>query len=311
MDTSPQPSGAPQAQTGAAPTGVQVGAPPAAERPEGQRGRRILRVGVILLAFAAALALLAFLAFLMLRTGDGRSGLQAKPIPNPPSHYDYGTATAANGMTLHYLETAPANVTLNVVRDNVAIAPYYGINGGFFYDSSLLSMAIVDGVPAAGDGSASGGFGSGAENVKYARGTLVWDRKSERLSVQVASKAGELDVTDPAQYWAQGGISMGLGREATWHDQAVAEHAPFMDEPRLRSGAVYDEEGRLYLVVSENRGTLADFRAAILELLGGQGRPALADGIFLDGDGSSQLRSREASLTGDLRPVVQMISLLD
>ncbi|MDG0790962.1 phosphodiester glycosidase family protein [Cohnella ginsengisoli] len=104
---------------------------------------------------------------------------------------------------------------------------------------------------------------------------------------------------------------MSLGRDATWHDQAVAEHAPFMDEPRLRSGAVYDEEGRLYLVVSENRGTLADFRAAILELLGGQGRPALADGIFLDGDGSSQLRSREASLTGDLRPVVQMISLLD
>lgn len=303
MDTSPQPSGAPQAQTGAAPTGAQ-----AAERPEGQRGRRILRVGVILLAFAAALALL---AFLMLRTGDGRTGLQAKPIPNPPSHYDYGTATAANGMTLHYLETAPANVTLTVVRDNVAIAPYYGINGGFFYDSSLLSMAIVDGVPAAGHGSASGGFGSGAENVKYARGTLVWDRKSERLSVQVASKAGELDVTDPAQYWAQGGISMSLGRDATWHDQAVAEHAPFMDEPRLRSGAVYDEEGRLYLVVSENRGTLADFRAAILELLGGQERPRLADGIFLDGDGSSQLRSREASLTGDLRPVVQMISLLD
>lgn len=166
MDTSPQPSGTPQTQTGAAPAGVQAAAPPTAERPEGQRGRRILRVGVVLLAFAAALALL---AFLMLRTGDGRSGLQAKPIPNPPLQYDYGTATAANGMTLHYLRTAPANVTLNVVRDNVAIAPYYGINGGFFYDNSLLSMAIVDGVPAAGDGSASGGFGSGAENVKYAR----------------------------------------------------------------------------------------------------------------------------------------------
>lgn len=289
MDTPPRPSGTPQT--------------PLADA----RGRRILRVGIVLLAFAAALGLL---AFLMLRTGDGRSGLQAKPIPKPPSHYDYGTAAAANGMTLHYLKTDPANVTLTVVRDNVAIAPYYGINGGFFYDSALLSMAIVDGVPVAGDGSASGGFGSGAENVKYARGTLVWDRVSERLSVQVASKAEDLDVTDTSSYWAQGGISMELGRDASWHDQAVAEHAPFMDEPRLRSGAVYDEEGSLYLVVSATRGTLADFRAAIQETLGGRGRPALADGIFLDGDGSSQLRSREASLKGDLRPVVQMISLL-
>lgn len=308
MDTSPRPSGSPQApRAGAAPAGVQTAAAPASERPEGRRGRRILRVGVALLAFAAALA---FLAFLVLRAGDGRSGLQAKPIPNPPAQYDYGTATAANGMTLHYLETDPANVTLTVVRDNVAIAPYYGINGGFFYDSALLSMAIVDGLPVAGDGSPSGGFGSGAENVKYARGTLVWDRASERLSVQVASKAGELDVTDTSRYWAQGGISMGLGRDASWRDQAVAEHAPFMDEPRLRSGAVFDEEGRLYLVVSENRGTLADFRDAILATLGGRGSPALADGIFLDGDGSSQLRSREASLKGDLRPVVQMLSLL-
>ncbi|MFD2328637.1 hypothetical protein ACFSR7_05190 [Cohnella sp. GCM10020058] len=306
MDTSPGPNEV--LQTGAAPAGSRPVPLPEAERTEGQRGRRILRVGVILLAFAAALALL---AFLMLRTGDGRSGLQAKPIPNPPSHYDYGTATAANGMRLHYLETEPSNVNLAVIRDNVAIAPFYGINGGFFYDSSLLSMAVVDGVPVAGDGSATGGFGSGAENVKYARGTLVWDRVSERLSVQVASKPGELSVSDPTRYWAQGGISMSLGQDASWHDQAIAEHAPFMDEPRLRSGAVFDEEGNLYLVVSENRGTLADFRAAILELLGAPGRPALTDGIFLDGDGSSQLRSREASLTGDLRPVVQMISLLE
>ncbi|CAI6083598.1 hypothetical protein [Cohnella sp. JJ-181] len=301
MDTAPRSVGAEPAELPGS-----VAAP--AERPDGARGRRIVRIGAILLAFVAALSLL---AFLMLRTDGGGAGLHAKPIAHPPSRYAYGAATAANGMKLHYLRTAPSNVTLTVVRDNVALAPYYGINGGFFYDGSLLSMAVVDGAPVAGDGSPSGGFGSGAENVKYARGTLVWDRKTERLSVQVASKAEELDVADRAAYWAQGGISMSLGSDPTWRAQAVAEHAPFMDEPRLRSGAVYDEDGRLYLVVSSNRGTLDDFRSAILEAIGGEGRPRLADGIFLDGDGSSQLRGREASLTGDGRPVVQMLSLLE
>jgi|GEM_PF-482148 len=298
MDTAPRETGA-----NAGPRSI----PEPAATPEGLRGRRWLRIGIILLAFAAALSLL---AFLMLRTGGNSSLRGAKPVPYPPTRYDYGTATAVNGMIVHYLRTAPSNVTLNVIRDNVALAPHYGINGGFFYDQSLLSMAIVDGAPAAGDGSPSGGFGSGAENVKYPRGTLVWDRKTERLSVQVASKAEELRVTDRAAYWAQGGISMSLGNDGTWLDQAVAEHAPFMDEPRLRSGAVYDEDGRLYLVVSTNRGTLADFRAAILEVLNAEGQPQLTDGIFLDGDGSSQLRSREMSLIGDGRPVVQMISLL-
>ncbi|MEK0317016.1 hypothetical protein [Cohnella sp. 56] len=275
------------------------------ERPDQARGRRIVRIGAVLLAFAAALSLL---AFLMLRT-DG-SVPDAKPVPGPPVQYEYGMTQGSGGMVLHYLRTDPSNITLTAIRDNVALAPHYGINGGFFYDSALLSMAIVDGVPAAGDGGANGGYGFGAENVKYARGTLVWDRRTERLSVQVASKAEGLDVTDRSAYWAQGGISMSLGRDEAWYEQAVLEHAPFMDERRLRSGAVFDEDGQLYLVVSESRGTLAEFRTAILERLGGAGRPRLVDGIFLDGDGSSQLRSRQASLTGDNRPVVQMISLL-
>jgi len=100
---------------------------------------------------------------------------------------------------------------------------------------------------------------------------------------------------------------MGLGRDDSWAAQAAAENAPFPDDDRLRSGAVYDGEGWLYLVVSSTRGTLAEFREAIVERVG-QGK--LAGGIFLDGDGSSQLRSREAKLSGDGRPVAQMLRLI-
>lgn len=37
--------------------------------------------------------------------------------------------------------------------------------------------------------------------------------------------------------------------------------------------------------------------------------PEKAEGIFLDGDGSSQMNADEAVLTGDSRPVVQMIAV--
>ncbi|MCC3374389.1 hypothetical protein [Cohnella sp. REN36] len=223
---------------------------------------------------------------------------------NEPREYTYASATAANGMELHVLQTDPANITLLAVRNNLTVAPFYGINGGFFYENDLLSMAIVNGAPVAGD---AGRYGAGSENVKYARGTLVWDGVSRALSVQVVRRPEELQVADRANYWAQGGISMSLGLDESWAAQTLLENAPFAEEERLRSAAVYDEEGRLYLVVSRTRGTLAAFREAILETVG-QGK--LKDGVFLDGDGSSQLRSREMSLPGDNRPVVQMMSLL-
>ncbi|WP_308639464.1 hypothetical protein [Paenibacillus silvisoli] len=165
-------------------------------------------------------------------------------------------------------------------------------------------MAIVNGNPVAG---ANGEYGSGFENTKYARGTLVWDGAANKLSVQTISGASELQVTDRSKFWAQGGISMLLGRDDEWLAEAERQHAPYMDDERLRSAAVYDKDGSIYLVVSSSKGTLADFRAAIIECVG-NGR--LADGIFLDGDGSSQLQLAEAVLPGDRRPVVQMIRIV-
>ncbi|MFC5701655.1 phosphodiester glycosidase family protein [Cohnella faecalis] len=221
-----------------------------------------------------------------------------------PRDYAYATVTATNGVKLHSLRTRPSNAVPEVSRNNVTLTSFYGINGGFFYQNDLLSIAVVNDRPVGG---AAAKYGSGAENVKYARGTLVWDGKTEGMSVQVVRASADLQVTDRSSYWAQGGISMGLGRDGEWLGQAAAENAPFPDDERLRSAAAYDEEGNLYLIVSENRGTLADFREAIVETVGGG---KLVDGIFLDGDGSSQLNSRERKLQGDGRPVVEMLRLI-
>lgn len=223
---------------------------------------------------------------------------------NAPSDYRYEELEAANGMKLHVLKTSPSNITLTSIQNNVALSPHYGVNGGFFYEKSLLSIAVVDGMPVNG---ALDEYGAGEENAKYARGTLVWDGASDKLSVQVVRKASELAVKDHTRFWAQGGISTSLGQDQNWLKQIEAEQAPNPDDKRLRSAAVYDREGNLYLVVSSTKGTLEAFRAAIVEKVG-SGR--LENGIFLDGDGSSQLRSTEKVLTGDNRPVVQMMALV-
>ncbi|MBB6729945.1 hypothetical protein [Cohnella zeiphila] len=256
-------------------------------------------------AVALAAAFLVFaLVFWAWAWASGGGDRRTEDEANMPRDYEYGTATAPGGMVLHFLRTRPGNVLPEEIGSNVVVSPYYGINGGFFYESSLLSLAVVNDRPVGGE---PGAYGSGGENVKYARGTLVWDGATDRLGVQVVRQASELQVTDRGRYWAQGGISMSLGRDDVWAEQAALENAPYPDEDRLRSAAVYDRDGNLYLVVSSSKGTLAAFREAILACIGNGG---LADGIFLDGDGSSQLRSRERRLSGDNRPVLQMLRIV-
>lgn len=261
--------------------------------------------------FLAGVAIL-FLVVVVICWPRGKAGDETQPDPelDMPYAYAYSTVTAMNGTVLHYLLIRPSNLSLQMINDNVTLAPYYGINGGFFYEKSLLSMAVVNDVPV-GSSEPIGGvmpFGVGAENVKYARGTLVWDGATDKLSVQVVRQASELRVSDRSRYWAQGGISMGLALGDRWKEQALLENVPFPDDGHLRSAAVYDTSGNLYLVVSSTLGTLESFRQAILEKIGIGG--TLEDGIFLDGDGSSQLRSREAKLLGDSRPVVEMMRIV-
>lgn len=260
------------------------------------------QITVVLAALIAIFAVAGILFYVLLNALGGRNpGVQA-PL-EAIKDYRYESLTASNGMKLHVLVAKPAHISLEVVSQNVTLTQKVGINGGFFYGESLISMGVMNGKAVNGPLSE---YGSGGENMKYARGTLVWDGESNQLSVQVVSKASELKVKDSTRFWAQGGISMSLSDDDHWGEQAKLENAPFPDEPRLRSGAVYDQKGLLYLIVSETKGTLESFRSAIQEKLGDH---MLVDGIFLDGDGSSQLLSKEKSLAGDHRPVLQMMRI--
>lgn len=262
--------------------------------------KRWFAVGGIL---AGILMVLGVMLYFMIIALGNRSAMDI-PKLEEALHYTYFSETSANGMELHVLKTKAAYVTLETINNNVTLTNKVGINGGFFYGNQLLSIGVVNSLPVNKE---IGSYGTGAENVKYARGTLVWDGASDSLSVQVASKASELKVKDHTRFWAQGGISMSLGNDTEWIQQAAAEHAPFPDDDRLRSAAAYDQSGQLYLIVSKTKGSLSVFREAIVDSIG-DGK--LVDGIFLDGDGSSQLLSSEASLPGDSRPVVQMLRVV-
>ncbi|WP_426454120.1 hypothetical protein ACP26L_16505 [Paenibacillus sp. S-38] len=248
------------------------------------------------------LLLLGFLLGLILSLMIG--ALSDMPLfHNPSRHYTYSTYKAANGVKLHAMRTVPDNIVLKPIRSNVTRTEEFGINGGFFWNGDLLSIAVMNDMPIRG---VPHEYGSGWTNIDYPKGTLVWDEAAGRFSVQVVEGANQLQVTDRSRYWAQGGVSMSLGAGAQWADQAKKEDMPAFGEARLRSGAVYDRMNNLWLLVSDQPCTVPEFRAAVLEVIApGQ----LVDGIFLDGDGSSQMRSRQVALKGDSREVYQMLAL--
>lgn len=221
-----------------------------------------------------------------------------------PHTYAYYETTADNGVKLHALAASPEQIELRAADRPLGDCRVYGINGGFFYNDAVLSIAVSDDRPVQGT---AGEYGSGWFNAKYARGTLVWDAAAGRFSVQVVSAAGELTVTDRGRYFAQGGVSMKLQDDTGWRAAAVdAEHLPYPDEERLRSGLVYDDAGRLWLIVTPTRCTAEAFRSAVKETIA----PGSAvDGIFLDGDGSSQLNAAEIKLHGDSRDLRQIIAI--
>jgi hypothetical protein len=223
-----------------------------------------------------------------------------------PQHYHLTKLKASNGVLLYTIRTNADNVRLQQIDTNVTDTSYYGVNGGFFWEGSLLSIAVIDDDPLIG---LPGEYGSGWYNwsdATFKRGTLVWDGITKRFSVQVVGQADELYVTNIRHYWAQGGVSMSLGNEAGWRNQMILEQMPFYDEGHLRTGLVYDEQQYMYMIVTPTSCTIEQFRSAILEKLGNH---KLVDGIFLDGDGSSQMQVREARLVGDHRQVYQMLTL--
>lgn len=219
------------------------------------------------------------------------------------ANYNYRETIATNGVNLHIIDTTPDQIQLLAIHQNVIDTKNPGINGGFFYNQDLLSIAVQNHVPVQG---APRKYGSGWFNEKYYRGTLIWDGAQQQFSIQSVKSVDELDIFDRDHYWAQGGISMNLADDNIWGLLAYYQALPAKDEYRMRSGLVYDDTNRIYLIVSPTLCTASQFRTAIQEQIT-PGR--FKEGIFLDGDGSSQLYTYKNTLPGDHRKVVQMIGL--
>lgn len=245
------------------------------------------------LATASALAI-TFCIVLMLLWG--RTNL----LPHP---YTYHEIEARNGVKVHALAVKPEHIELRAADKPLSEYHLYGINGGFFYEESVLNIAVNDDIPVKGT---AGEFGSGWFNTKYDRGTLVWDETASRFSIQVVSTVEEIEVMDRSHYFAQGGVSMNLQNDDLWSAAIEREHLPNPDEQRLRSGLVYDDSGKLWLIVTPTRCTAAEFRDAVQSTIAPGSEK---EGIFLDGDGSSQLNAAEIMLPGDSRDLKQIIVL--
>lgn len=251
---------------------------------------------MIITALLLAIVVLGISAFLLTR--EHKRGF----FDGLPHSYSYLEAKSSGKVQMYMMSLSPDDIILKTAGAPLREVAAYGINGGFFFEDALLSIAIMNDSPVNG---VKNGYGSGWFNAKYARGTLVWDGAARNLSVQTVSAGDELKVTDREHYFAQGGISMNLEHEELWEAAIAEEHLPYADEKRLRSGMVYDNAGKLWLIVTPTPSTAAEFRSAVLETVPGEGR----EGIFLDGDGSSQMNADEILLTGDSRSVVQMIAV--
>ncbi|WP_163858126.1 hypothetical protein [Paenibacillus elgii] len=238
--------------------------------------------------------------------------LLALAVPvSAAANYTYSKVTASNGVVLHAMKASPNDIKLKAISSNLKNQSSYGINGGFFGSGgTLLSIAVNNHVPAGGG--SIGELYKGAVNVGYARGTLVWDAKASKYSVQVVKWASELNVSNTSNYWAQGGISMRLSSDSTWKSQATAENIPggVNGTASGRSALVYNSGGNIWLVVTNTTCTPEQFRTAIKEKIGSG---TLVDGIFLDGSGSSQMKAQTSTgqivdVTGDGRTVYQMVT---
>jgi len=219
----------------------------------------------------------------------------------------YSKCTASNGVVLHALKCSPNDVQLRSCQTNVYSQPLAtAINGGFFdsRNGAVLSIAVHGDVPVKGK---RGEYGSGWENAKYARGTLVWDAASRRYSIQVVRSADELQVSDRSRYWAQGGISMSLHDDGGWQQRARLQNMPNMSGKVYRTGLVYGSGLSMWMIVTNTACTAEQFRTAIKQKIGSG---TLTDGIFLDGSGSSQLRCEDVSLRGDGRTVYSLVSIM-
>lgn len=251
-------------------------------------------------------------------------------VNNAAANYNYFRTDVAipSGLIvdLEWLGTSARNIVLESTNSAVPNSGFNGINGGFFERGTrnLLSIAVNDDV-AVNENRKNDPVPlppldrRGRNNDFTARGTVYWNGADNSMGVAQASNVQELTapsgpIDDPLNYWAQGGISMGL------RDPVVRNGLPQVTiDDRLenitggetgftqRSGLVFDEfdtGAEVYLVITRDAVTLGEFRSAIKAAI-----PNADDGIFLDGGGSTQLKADGVSYPNGNRIIPQMVTI--
>lgn len=213
--------------------------------------------------------------------------------------YSYGTLSN-NGILMRYIKTTPNNLAPTYINPTKPLGStgYYGINGWYFnLTMKIISIAVVNDVPVSG---VAGDIEGGWANQEFDRGTLVYDGATGKFSVQIVRRASSLRITNRSNYWAQGGISMGLDLDAgVWEDDARGQNLSLTEKDR-RSALVYNKNSSsIWLIVTTDRCTPSVFRSAILN---GFGLGTMENGIFLDGGSSTSMRCKEFTLNANNLP---------
>ena len=210
------------------------------------------------------------------------------------SNYTYSKVTAQNGVVLHSMKGSPVDIRLHSrgklesPKSILDSGWLYGINGGFFNVSNkqLLSISLKNGSEITAGGSS---------NARANRGTLIWDNKAKKFYCkQITTKTQvEALVSDKTNYWAQGGVSLALRQsDSDWKDMIAPnnEYLPGSTSNTQRAAVVYNNTNNIWLIVTDTKCTITEFRTAINENIGSG---TLVDGISLDGSTCAQMYCAE------------------
>ncbi|SEG64156.1 hypothetical protein [Paenibacillus sp. UNC499MF] len=83
--------------------------------------------------------------------------------------YTFSTVTASNKVKLYAIKTSPKNIYIKSIgASSVVGQTAYGVNGGYFYDGTLLQIAVNNNIPVAPSRlTASSWTGAAPRSIKW------------------------------------------------------------------------------------------------------------------------------------------------
>lgn len=219
---------------------------------------------------------------------------------------------------LKWIKTSPRNIKLTPITSTVPASKLLGMNAGFFDDASqdVYSICIQNSKTVTHGRTYNGYYNVTSVGTK-ARGTLVWDDPFRTYRLQTIEAAHELSIGDPDNYWAQDGVNLFLSSNSSWSNlihspkkgEYISDQSP--TDAYNRSALLYGSSLNVYLVISETKCTLDQFRTAIQ--LGVEPSNG-TNGIALDGANATQMNipdSNYSFLGGSSRKLPAMLQVVN